>query len=213
MCAILQANRFSERGKVGVELTANMYRFQAFAALAFGARMIDWACWSDGFWKADHIVNPDGTRSVQFDRLKAVNGELHRLGGALDAYTHTATDFVDFDAKSPDGMKGVRQLPVASSQSGLFAEVKAQDATPLLVGHYVSKRADGSAAMLVVSCDDPHDKGGREHVVGFRAVDGDVSVIASREGGVALTKGEDGRYTLPLRSNEAALVIMGPRKP
>ena len=78
MVAVLQANRFSERGNVGVELTANMYRFQAFCALAFGARSICWACWTEGFWKADCIVRTDGTRTVQFDRLKAENEELKK---------------------------------------------------------------------------------------------------------------------------------------
>ena len=208
MVAVLQANRFSERGNVGVELTANMYRFQAFCALAFGARSICWACWTEGFWKADCIVRTDGTRTVQFDRLKAANREIHRLGDALAPYRRTSTDFVDFDAMSRDGLKGVRQLPVAVSHGAAFADVKALDASPLLVGHFVSAKGDGSQAMVLVSCDDPHDKGGRAHTIAFRAVDGVPHVIASREGGISLEQGDDGRHKLPLRSNEAAVVVM-----
>ena len=59
-------------------VSANMLRFQGFATMAFGGESISWACWSAGWW-SNFVVDRDGRRTQQYDKLKKVNAELRPL--------------------------------------------------------------------------------------------------------------------------------------
>ncbi|MBR2837647.1 MAG: hypothetical protein IKE55_02585 [Kiritimatiellae bacterium] len=200
---VLQANVFQEGDKVGRgPITENMLRFQAHAAMAFGAEMISWACWT-GWWK-DNVCDKQGRLTAQYARVRDVNRELHALGAHTIKYRRTITDFVGFDA-SPNGLKGVLQSPVGASNGPAFTDVKSADGAALLVGHFLAKDGSSRHAVFLAACDDPHDEGGREHVVRFRA-DGRVARAYGPRGEVKLAKSAEGVCSVPLRSNEALFV-------
>lgn len=200
---VLQANVYKEGDKVGKRpITENMLRFQAHAAMAFGAEMISWACWT-GWW-TDNVCDEQGRRTAQFERVKAVNRELHALGAHTIGYRRTVTDFVGFD-KSPNGLKGVLQGPIDASNGPVFRDVKTADGAALLVGHFLAKNGSGRHAIFLATCDDPHDAGGKDHVVSFRA-DGRALRAYGPRGEVALSKSADGTCTVALRSNAALFV-------
>jgi len=105
-------------------------RFQAFSALAYGARVIQWACYTTGWWH--HLVlDEHGEKTEQYEKLKTVNAEI-RL--ASDACTNLSL---------------VQTLEGASWQAGCFR--CATDGTTILAGHLTG---DESEALLLCAPDD-----------------------------------------------------------
>ena len=208
----LQLLTFEENGKLGKgPMTANNLRYQANVALAFGARQINWInFW--GAWWAHHILGKDGriANPEMYGRLKAVNRELRRHGDILVRFERTHTDFVDFDPSSGDGMRGVRQPSLGASDGVAFSAVKADDSSALLVGHFVSRAGDGVHAMFLVSCDDPQDAGGKDHVVSFRSEGRSLRAVGG-EGPVGIGTSAAGVKQVRVRSNGAVLVVASAR--
>ena len=189
----------------GRKITEGNLRWQSNAALAFGCRQVNWINWQ-GSWWGDHILDLKGNlvNREMYETLKRVNVGLRRFGDILVRFERSHTDFVGFDASS-DGLKGVKQDAVPASHGVAFSDVKAADGSPVLVGHFISRSGDGRHAMFVVSCDDPHDRGGRDHVVRFRAKGRELA--AFDENGRIAPEGGDGEWRVPVRSNHGVLVV------
>lgn len=84
-------------------LSENMLRFQAYLSMAYGTEVINWACWGiegeketpdmpglNGWW-TNNVLTLTGERTQQYDKLKTVNAELHRLGEHYMKYRNVAT--------------------------------------------------------------------------------------------------------------------------
>ena len=210
----VQAKTYSDKrpgepdAKFGPKMTRNRLRCQCNAALAFGARQINWINFYCGWW-VDHIMNNEGeiVNRPLYDDLKCVNSELRRQGDVLVKYERTHTDFVDFDCSS-NGLERVKQLSVPMSSGAAFVRVKALDEKPLLVGHFVSRAADGKYAACVMAADDPMDEGEVERMVCFSSFRQKIEAIGP-DGPVELTKVGEHKYVAPIRSNRA-LVLLAP---
>lgn len=162
-------------------LSENHLRFQAFLAMCYGAEQIDWACWSrlpsgetpdmpglTGWWY-NNVLDLNGNRTEQYQKLKVVNAEIRRLGPAYMKYRNVAT-----------------------RREGAFT-----------VGEMTARRGKGRA-LFVLRSDDPFDE---KPVLGeyrFKA-EGPVKVTANT-GAVKPVKNADGTWSIPLKSNAAALV-------
>lgn len=70
-------------------LNRDQLRFQAFAAMAFGATMVNWACWS-GWWELN-VLDKKGNRTEQYDKVKDVNAEIRRVAAPFMRYRNVAT--------------------------------------------------------------------------------------------------------------------------
>ena len=176
-------------------LSANMLRFQAFLAMAFGAEQIDWACWSRiaedetpdmpglvGWW-TNNVLTLTGERTEQYGKLKTVNMELRRLGDRYMRYRTVRTHF------GGDG----------------FDAVRADDGAPLTVGEMVARRgATGRTAYFVLAADDPFDEHPATHRCILKAK-GRVRAMG-KDGPLALTDNGDGTWSFELASNACALI-------
>ena len=204
----LQLLTFEEGGKLGKgPMTENNLRYQANVSLAFGARQINWINFWCRWW-AHHILDAEGriVNREMYDRLSRVNREIRRHGDLLVKFERAHTDFVDFDPKTGDGMRGVKQPALSESHGVAFSAVKAADSSALLVGHFVSRAADGRHAMFLVSCDDPQDNGGRDHIVRFRSEGRKLRAIGG-DSTVSIDEGADGFKSVRISSNHALLVV------
>ena len=76
----------------------------------------------------------------------------------------------------------------------------------MLVGHFLARDGSNGHALYVVSCDDPHDRGGRSHRVSFAARGRELSAF-DRTGKIALDEAPDGLHSFTVRSNDAVLVV------
>ena len=169
-------------------LSANQLRYQAHIALAYGAQTLLWACWTKGWWH-HNVLDEQGNRTEQYEKLKTVNAELHALGKTYMQFRTIATHRVTDKPLEAAGLKSVRAL----------------DGAELMIGE-MAGRADGRRALFIAASDDPHDTDGKDHVITLSAGTEKVSVIGAG-GAIPLARNADGACTLTLRSNAAALVI------
>lgn len=147
MWIVLQVNSNRENESI----SENRMRHQAFSALAFGAEVITWGCYTAGWWH-DNVLDQKGEKTGQYDKLKKVNGELSRMGEVYMQYKNAATHFVG--AKDAAAFEKVGASPVRSLNAGVFGGVRAQNGEALLVGH-MKKRAGGGEALMIADAQDP----------------------------------------------------------
>ncbi|MBE6570233.1 MAG: hypothetical protein E7658_08480 [Ruminococcaceae bacterium] len=184
--------------------TTNQIRFQAFAAMAFGVEVIQWGCYTTGWW-TNQILDADGNKTEQYEKMKKVNWEVRAMADEYMKYRNTATHFVGFK-NSPD-VVGLNQEILESLNTGVFFDVKADNDASLVIGQMVSKSGDGSQALMILAADDSHDLGGQSYNINFRANKGAVNAFGG-EGRVPVTKLEDGSYSVPICSNAGVLITI-----
>lgn len=199
MWIVLQVNSSREAEWI----TENQLRFQAYSALAFGAENIIWGCYTAGWWY-NQVLDENGEKTQQYDKLKAVNAELRTLGGAYMGYRRVSTHFVGF--QDDPVMDKVRQAPVSALNTGIFSGLREEKGGSLLVGQMVSRAGDGSYALMVCNAADPLDTAASTAYVRFKA-DGRQIRIITGAGEITPQRQADGSYRFPLPSCAGALVI------
>lgn len=171
----------------GLWLSENMLRFQAHLAMAYGAEVLNWACWGiegeaetpdmpglNGWW-TNNVLTLDGKRTEQYDKLKKVNGELRRLGERYMQYRNVGTRRTD---------------------EGTF-----------VVGDMIARDGSSRRAQFVLASDDPFD----EHPIVRRYSFQAASARAwGRDGEMTCSRGTDGMCAIDLPSNAAALIEYAP---
>ena len=197
-----QANTWFKRDP----LAENKMRYQAYVGLAFGAEVMTWACWTPGWW-TNNVYSATGERTVAYDRVKRVNGELHLLGDACLKYRRVATHFVGYTGKFEVYLKGCEGVSEPSVSTGWFREVAAADGEPLLVAEMVPRdaHAPGVQALFVMASEDPYDENEKERVIRFRPLRRTVEALGV-EGPIHVGRDAEGFSTVTLRSNRAALI-------
>ena len=197
--------------------SVNMLRYQAFTSMAFGAEVINWACWGieqrketfhmSGLigWWTNNVLTLEGHRTRQYEKLKVVNAELHALGPAYMRYRSVATHFTGF--ASEKGFDGIGIDVRDAADAGPFRGIRADDGSALVIGEMVSRRGDGARAVFIVGSDDPYDVANRDYRVVFRA-EGNVRALCPSDA-VVCRREADGSWSVPIRSNAAVLVESG----
>ncbi len=95
---VLQVNSKDQ----GVYLSENQLRHQAFCALAHGASMITWACYSAGWWY-HHVLDANGDKTEQYQKLKNVNREVRVFGTECEGYCWIRSELTCSGASSSIG--------------------------------------------------------------------------------------------------------------
>ena len=190
---------------VKVEITEQKLRYQANMAMAFGAETLVWACWTEGWWQMN-VLDTNGVKTVQYDRLKHVNAEVKGIAPHFMEFRNVDTRLVGFE-KHPDWLNGSDSASVAALDGGFFRQLKAEDGDALVVGIMTDRRgAPSRKALYVVAAEDPWDESPKERTVSFECV-GKVSAFAAN-GPVPLKPTADGRRCeFGLKSNGAVLVV------
>jgi len=182
-------------------IAENELRFQAYTAMAFGAENIIWACYTAGWWH-NQVLDDKGNKTDQYEKLKAVNKEIHELAPYYMKYKRMATSFVDF--QGTEWLDGVDQKTVDSFTGGVFSRVQTTDNTPLVVGSMLSRSGNGDEAIFVCSADDPYDKADEMHTISLKA-DGRRIIVHTGSGELEPTK-VGGYYLIPILSNQGMLI-------
>lgn len=120
MWIVLQVNS----NKPAEWITENQLRFQAYTAMAFGAENLIWACYTAGWWH-NQVLDEEGNKTQQYDKLRRVNKELHILGEEYMRYRRVSTHFVGF-SDSP-WLEGVDQEPIDQLSTGVFQNLHGAD--------------------------------------------------------------------------------------
>ena len=184
-------------------ITTNELRFQAYTAMAFGAENITWACYTAGWWH-NQVLDEHGEKTEQYDKLKAVNTEIHTLAREYMKYRRTATHFVGFSPES-EWLANVEQTPVPSLDTGIFMNVHAQDHSELVIGQMVSRTNDGSCALMIAAADDPYDRNPRDIRVLFKCNDKKINAIGGL-GKIPVIRLDENTYAVDIKSNAGVLI-------
>jgi hypothetical protein len=198
MWIVLQVNSH----KPELWITPNQLRFQAYTAMAFGAENIIWACYTAG-WFHNQVLDGQGNKTEQYDKLKAVNAEIHRLGEPYMKYRRLSTAFVGFDGT--EWLKDVDVSTVPLFNDGIFNDLRTTEGTPLVVGSMVNRVGKRQNAVMVCAADDPLDASPKEHTLVFKAP-GRKIIVWGPEGRIQVKKDKEGCYRLPLPSNGALFI-------
>lgn len=78
---VLQVNSLDPK----VFLSEDQLYLQVFTALAFGVRCISWACYTPGWWH-NHVLDGNGEKTEQYEKLKRVNESIHALSDICVKY-------------------------------------------------------------------------------------------------------------------------------
>ena len=199
MWIVLQVNS----NKPAEWMSENNLRFQAYTSMAFGAENIIWACYTAGWWH-NQVLDGEGNKTQQYDKLKKVNAEIRTLADEYMKYRRVSTHFVGFEG-NPD-MAAVKQEAIGSLSTGVFFDVKADNGAPLVVGEMVNRKGDGSVALMVCAADDPRETDPKEYQITFRAPDRCVRALGG-DGYKTVTDLGGGVYAVAVKSNEGVLIM------
>lgn len=71
-------------------VTEDELAFQAFSAMAYGAMAVSWACYSMGWWH-NLVLDADGNKTEQYEKLKKVNHKMISLSKEYVKYDRIET--------------------------------------------------------------------------------------------------------------------------
>lgn len=182
-----------------VWISENELRFQAFSALAFGASNISWACYTAGWW-SNQVVDGEGNKTEQYDKLKKVNAEVHTLAGRYMKYRNTETACVGFEGADMLDGSGLESQP--ELEFGRLTGLSA--GCPLVVGKMTARSGRGKALFICVA-DDPYNENPQEHTLRFSAKGRQVKALGG-DGPIEVSRTADGCYEIPVVSNQALLL-------
>ena len=191
--------------RAGIPPTSvNQLRFQANAALSFGAEAVTWACWCKGWWE-NNVLDADGKPTEQYGKLKLVNAELREVGPHYMRFRNVATRLVGFAAGSPQRPS----LPFAGTPR-YAGYVRASNGAPLIVGEMAARDpANGEKAFYVTAADDPGDAHNDSFDVVFSPKGKRVEAF-NGSGRVPAKRLADGSCAVPISSCGGVLLVIGP---
>jgi hypothetical protein len=179
----------------------NRMRYQAYTALSYGATVINWACYTAGWW-FNQILDTEGNKTEQYEKLKAMNAELHAISDIYMEYRNTATHLMNFDGESWAG-----DFPLINWSSkldlGFVRDLRAPDAK-LTVGEMVHKEDANKRAIFICNASDPMDECGSAATVSFTSYGRRVK-LHSGAGEIKLSK-EGDTYSFELESNRGVMI-------
>lgn len=193
MWTVLQVNSHTPDRQI----SENQLRFQAYLAMAFGTQLISWACYTAGWWH-HQVLDGNGEKTEQYEKLQKVNAELHHIGETYMQYRNVSTRLIG----TADCWDGLPSVP--SADLGLFREMRAEGGC-IVVGEMVSRKGEGSCALLLCGADDPTDTCPKEYAVRFR-VDAPCVRVIDETGERTLFPQEDGSYCLQFGSSRGLLL-------
>ncbi len=183
-------------------ISEDQLRFQANSALAFGAEVITWGCYTAGWWH-NEVLDAQGEKTQQYEKLRAVNMELAAIGPEYMKYRNVSTHFIGFGGKyAPEG---VSVIPVPALNTGVFFGLRAEDGSPLLAGQMVSRCGSGKQAIWLCNAADPWGDRPAESRVEFTSVAAGVRILTAY--GEIKPDTANGKYSFRLPTCGGALII------
>ena len=197
MWIVLQVNSNRPEEWIG----ADQLRFQAYSALVFGAQAITWGCYTGGWWH-NQVLDEQGEKTEQYEKLKTVNMELHAISPAYMKYRNVSTHFIGFGGRY--ALSGVNAAARGELNTGVFFGLRAADGSPLLAGQMTARDGSGKQAVFLCGAADPWGDRNTEIPVEFRTNGAPVRV--QTPGGEIRPKTADGGYRFRLPSCGCALL-------
>lgn len=148
MWIVLQVNSDDS----SVFISEQQLRFQAYTALAFGAKSLNWACWTAG-WYNNQVVDGNGNYTEQYDKLCTVNKELIALGSVYMRYTATDTAFISRRSSYEQKKDFVKNSDNVLDED-VFKDLRILDDNSVVLAGYFEKNSGNGSALMLVNVND-----------------------------------------------------------
>lgn len=181
-------------------------RMQANTALAFGYTVINWACWNPG-WFYNNIVDSNGNKTEQYDKVQLVNSEINTLSPVFMKYKNLDANIIG--RKHLECGDFYRNDDNVIDQD-VFVDVSMSEHTEssVLCGYFEKRIGEGSA-MMFVNITDPLCEEKNPAVVTFKVADPDAVVTEyTSSGSYILKPNADGIYKIEIMNAEYAFVTV-----
>ncbi len=183
-------------------ISADNLRFQAFTAMAFGAEVISWACYTSGWWH-NQVLDDHGEKTQQYDKLKTVNAELHTVGTEFMKYRTTSSHMIGFSGT--DWLSAYNGTSADALDTGIFRDVREASGKPLIIGQMSARNGDGSTALMIADASDPYGTDTAPRDIRFRA-EGKFIRALGGNGWLPLQQDEDGTYHVTIAPSAGVLI-------
>ena len=181
----------------------DMLRYQAYIAMCYGATVINWACYTGGWW-CNNVLDKQGNKTEQYDKLKKINAELERIAPVFMEYANTDTHLMGFE-NDPWYGKYEEVCCINELNTGAVRGLRA-DKGKLVIGQMVHRKDPGKTALLVCNASDPYGREPSSSVVSFRAFRREVKAY-SGEKVIDLHRNGD-EYSFNISSDRAVLITL-----
>ena len=186
-----------------VYTSENRLRYQAYTALCYGATVINWACYTGGWWE-NNVLDTEGNKTEQYEKLKKINAEIKRISDVYMKYRSVDTHLIGFENESwlPDypQIKTVESL-----DTGVIRDLHT-DGGKLAVGQMIHKTDPCRSAYVICSAADAYDRVPSKTKITFKANDKTVKLY-SGEGIVPLIK-QKNEYSFELETCHGAIITL-----
>ena len=178
--------------------TPKMLRFQAYTAMAFGAKAIIWSTWTNSWWSSS-VLDEFGQPTRHYAKISAINAELKKMSELYMDYENKSTHFL--------GYVGTPYLSYTKKKSennidlGDFKDI-ALDKGSATVGYF--EKEDG-CALMISEASDPYDDGYVKTEISFKTDKTPKAICNGKE--IELTV-RDGRYIIPISCSCGVFVIL-----
>lgn len=199
---VVQANSNNPETFTPVE----QLRMQANTALAFGSSVINWACWNPG-WFYNNIVDSNGVRTEQYEKVKLVNEEIATLSPVYMKYAYKdacilgervqdcSLFYKNNDNSVDNGVITALQVPERSKNS-------------VLCGYFEKRQGEGSA-LMIVNVTDEYCETEESTFVKFRVENENATVTAyTTDGCRVLVPDAEGYYRVETVNAEYVFVTV-----
>ena len=189
-------------------VSANMMRFQAYTAMAFGAKGI---CWYAPYTWKHFMINEDGTKNENFDKFYEADGDVKSLEPIFMRYTADSNAVISgeralvntkldayWGSKDPDNLKQDAVTGLTTNEKGAA-----------LIGHFTKNIGEGDGFMIVpLSNTNFQQKKEQTVSVSFETTDPEAVVTAYCKGVPTRLIPVEGVYTVELHNIDAVFVTV-----
>jgi hypothetical protein len=189
------------------DLTTEQIKFQAYTALAYGAKSISW--YSMEAYSC-FILDENGNPTLLYDKLAETNGDLKALEPVLMRYSG-ASNAVLIGSKCPAKKtltyyQGNRDVSALTQES--IRDLQVGDKSAMLVGHFEKNVGEGEA-FLFVGLNNYRFTKEQLATATFKTADPDAVVTAYVRGeAIRLVPDGNGVYTVEVVNADAVFVTV-----
>lgn len=214
--AVLQAGS-SNNGNIEY-ITLDNFRSQAYTALCFGAKAINWACWTNGWFDTDgNIIDTKGNKTPAYDAVTAINAELDAISPVYMKYTNTDSGFVaepEYDILKYESWLRPRFDPVLEHafelDQDMFENITvSNEGDWIYAGSFVKNDGNGEAIMFANATDFMYETECSPSKISFTLADENSEVVTYYPDiAYRLTPDENGVYSFYIANAEGVFVTV-----
>lgn len=216
--AVLQAG--SSNSSKFEYITFDNFRSQAYTALCFGAKAINWACWTNGWFETDrNIIDTKGNKTPAYDAVTAINEELKTISPVYMKYTNTDSGFVaepDYGINKYEAWLRPRFASVLEHayelDQDLFENITvSNEGDWIYAGSFVKNDGNGAAIMFANATDFMYETECYPSKITFTLADENYELVAYYpDVAYRLVPDENGVYSFYIANAEGVFITAEP---